>query len=377
MLCFEFGGSLFIIPYKINVHNSDYIMRVKFAPLFVLLTASLLIMQCSPDDSSNSSTSENASQSKKEWAIAIHGGAGTISKDKSDSVVQAYEQALDEALSVGEEILKNGGSALDAVEKTINNLEDNPKFNAGKGAVYTHDAEHELDAAIMVGNTRQAGTITGVKTVKNPISLARLVMEKSKHVMFATGGAEEFADEMGVKRVDNSYFDTESRYESLQRALQEDDQSNKRPRKGGDSPETDLWEHQFGTVGCVAVDQNGQIVAGTSTGGMTNKMYGRVGDVPIIGSGTYASDVVAVSMTGWGEKIMQAVSGHTVSSYMKFRPATLEEAGNYLLDDVLNPGEAGMIAVDNDGNIFMDMNTQGMFRGAADSEGRHEVAIWE
>lgn len=355
-------------------------MHFKFIHFWALAIASLLIMQCSSNNTSDSSSTSNASVSdstaKKEWAIAIHGGAGTISKDKPDSVVQAYEQALDEALSIGEKILSNGGSALDAVEQTINNLENNPKFNAGKGAVFTHDGEHELDAAIMVGNSKDAGAVTGVKSVKNPISLARLVMEKSKHVMFATGGAEQFADEMGVERVDQEYFYTESRYEALQRALQEDGQSSNM-KENNESPETDLWEHQFGTVGCVAVDQNGQIVAGTSTGGMTNKMYGRVGDVPIIGAGTYASEVVAVSMTGWGEKIMRAVSGHTVSSYMKFKPASLEEAGNYLLNDLLNPGEAGMIAVDKDGNIFMDMNTQGMFRGAADSEGKHEVAIWK
>lgn len=317
----------------------------------------------------------NENQQKKEWALAIHGGAGTISKDRPDSVIQAYKDDLSEALSVGEEVLKNGGSALDAVEKVINYLEDNPKFNAGKGAVFTHDGEHELDAAIMVGNTREAGAVTGVKTVKNPISLARLVMEESKHVMFATGGAEKFADEMDVERVDQEYFYTERRYQALKRALESDkDQSLMLDH----SEASDLWdEHKFGTVGCVAVDKEGQIVAGTSTGGMTNKMYGRVGDVPIIGSGTYASDVVAVSMTGWGEKIMRAVSGHTVSSYMKFKEASLEEAGEHLLNEVLDPGDAGMIAVDQYGNIYMNMNTQGMFRGASDSEGYREVAIWE
>lgn len=349
--------------------------------LVQFLTAAIVIfvvMACSKKQEEYSDM--NVNQQKKDWAIAIHGGAGTISREKPDSVLQAYKQALDAALSIGEKILAEGGYSLDAVEQTINYLEDNPRFNAGKGAVFTHDGEHELDAAIMVGNTRQAGTITGVKTVKNPISLARLVMEKSKHVMFAAGGAEEFATEMGVERVDQEYFYTESRYKSLKRALQEDEQSSnleKLNREQGKSPEQDLWDHQFGTVGCVAVDQNGQIVAGTSTGGMTNKMYGRVGDVPIIGSGTYASNVVAVSMTGWGEKIMRAVSGHTVSTYMKFKDATVQEAGDYLLNEVLNPGEAGMIAVDSLGNIYMNMNTQGMFRGAADSEGRHEIAIWE
>lgn len=313
---------------------------------------------------------------KKDWALVIHGGAGTISKDKPDSVVQAYKADLSEALSIGEEILRDGGSARDAVEQVINYLEDNPKFNAGKGAVFTHDGEHELDAAFMVGNTREAGAITGVKTVKNPISLARLVMEKSKHVMFAAEGAEKFADEMGVERVDQEYFYTEHRYRAWRRAIKadSDDQS-----LNLESVEREFLseDKKFGTVGCVALDKNGTLVAGTSTGGMTNKMFGRVGDVPIIGAGTYASDVVAVSMTGWGEKIMRAVSGHTVSSYMKFSSASLEEAGAYLLNEVLDPGDAGMIAVDRYGNTYMNMNTQGMFRGKSDSDGNREVAIWE
>lgn len=315
---------------------------------------------------------------KKDWALVLHGGAGVISQDMPDSVKKAYFADLDEVLTVGEEILKGGGSALDAVEKVINYLENNPKFNAGKGAVFTHDGEHELDAAIMVGNTREAGAITGIKTVKNPISLARLVMENSKHVMFATDGAEKYADKMDVERVDQDYFYTEKRYKSWKRALEREKEGDEQSSLLEQETSAEFYDKdKFGTVGCVAVDKEGQIVAGTSTGGMTNKMYGRVGDVPIIGSGTYASDVVGVSMTGWGEKIMRAVSGHTVSSYMKFKPASLEEAGNYLLQDVLNPGEAGMIAVDKYGNVLMDMNTQGMFRGKSDSEGNREVAIWK
>ncbi|WP_138431240.1 isoaspartyl peptidase/L-asparaginase family protein [Fodinibius saliphilus] len=312
---------------------------------------------------------------KKDWALVIHGGAGTISKDKPDSVVKAYKNDLSEALAVGEEILKNGGSALDAVENVINYLENNPKFNAGKGAVFTHDGGHELDAAMMVGNTREAGTITGVKTVKNPISLARLVMENSKHVMFAGDGAEKYADKFELERVNQDYFFTEHRHKAWKRALKREKQEDAQSSVIDLSPEE--LKQKYGTVGAVAVDKEGQIVAGTSTGGMTNKKFGRVGDVPIIGSGTYASDVVAVSMTGWGEKIMRAVSGHTVSAYMKHKPASIEEAGNYLLEDVLDKGDAGMIGVDKKGNIFMGMNTQGMFRGASDSEGNREVAIWK
>ncbi len=316
-------------------------------------------------------TNERSTTMKKEWAIVIHGGAGVISKNMPDSIRQGYLNDLDEALSVGEEALKNGASSLDAVEQVIRYLEDNPRFNAGKGAVFTHKGTHELDAAIMIGNTREAGAVAGVKTVKNPITLARMVMEQSKHVMLAGAGAEEFAGNMGVERVNQDYFHTEKRFKAWRDAVREE-------VKGKSSllPAADQKDSKYGTVGCVALDKAGVLAAGTSTGGMTNKMYGRVGDVPIIGSGTYADDVVAVSMTGWGEKIMRAVSAHTVSSYMKFRDATLEQAGNYLLNEVLDPGDAGMIAVDRYGNTYMNMNTDGMFRGKSDSEGNREVAIW-
>lgn len=330
------------------------------------LLAVLLMVGCAQESGSEQDTT------KKDWAIVLHGGAGTISKDLPDSVKQSYMDDLGEALSIGEEALANGESSLDVVEMVINYLEDNPKFNAGKGAVFTHEGTHELDAAIMVGNTQNAGAITGVTTVKNPISLARMVMENSKHVMFAGEGAEEYADEMDVERVNQDYFYTEKRYEAYKRAISGDSESSVLKQSGR------YWEDdKYGTVGCVVLDKDGMLVAGTSTGGMTNKMYGRVGDVPIIGAGTYASEVVAVSMTGWGEKIMRAVSGHTVSSYMKFNNSTLKAAGDYLLNDVLEPGDAGMIAVDRYGNMYMNMNTGGMFRAMSDSEGQREVAIWE
>lgn len=339
-----------------------------FGKYFIGLLTIVVFVSCTQSSGEETSKQDTT---QKDWALVLHGGAGTISKDKPDSVVKAYKQDLNEALSIGEEILKNGGSSLDAVESVINYLENNPKFNAGKGAVFTHDGDHELDAAIMAGNTREAGTITGVTSVKNPISLARLVMENSKHVMFAGEGAEKYATEMGVERVNQDYFYTESRYKAWKRSLQREKEN-----KSQSSLMKEVAGTSLGTVGCVALDKNGEIVAGTSTGGMTNKKYGRVGDVPIVGSGTYASDVVGVSMTGWGEKIMRAVSGHTVSAYMKYQPATLDEAGVYLLEDVLNPNEAGMIAVDKYGNTYMNMNTLGMFRGKSDSEGNREVAIW-
>jgi beta-aspartyl-peptidase (threonine type) len=346
----------------------------------------MLVIGCSgnepPETESAEQSNENMEQSEnveqKEWAIVIHGGAGAISEDKPDSIKQAYMNDLDEALTMGEQALSNGEKAVDVVEMVINYMEDNPRFNAGKGAVFTSEGGHELDAAMMVGNSQNAGTITGVTTVKNPISLARKVMENSKHIMFAGEGAEEYAGKMGVERVNQEYFYTEDRYKSYKRAVEQENESDGQQSSLIDRKRSvEYWNQKYGTVGCVVLDKEGTLVAGTSTGGMTNKKYGRVGDVPIIGSGTYASDVVAVSMTGWGERIMEAVSGHTVSSYMKFKDASLEEAGSYLLNDVLQPGDAGMIAVDKYGNTYMNMNTTGMYRGAADSEGKHEVAIWD
>ncbi|MBO6522832.1 MAG: isoaspartyl peptidase/L-asparaginase [Balneolaceae bacterium] len=310
---------------------------------------------------------EEATNAPKEWAIALHGGAGNYPVDASEERTKQYEEALAEALSIGSKILEEGGSALDAVEQTINYLENNELFNAGRGAVFTSEGKNELDAAIMDGSQMNAGAITGVTTVKNPISLARKVMEESTHVFFAAEGAEEFADQTTVERVDPEYFKVERRYEAWKR------------RNAGEGmllegSEDNSWK--FGTVGCVALDKDGNLVAGTSTGGMTNKKFGRVGDVPIIGSGTYADDLVAVSATGWGEKIMLNVSAHTLASYMRFKEATLDESMDYLVNDVLNPKEAGFIAVDKDGNISMETNTGSMFRASADSDGNEVVAIY-
>lgn len=344
---------------------------------YVWMLAILLLTGCAQPEDKQEAAAPSGESSQKDWALVIHGGAGVISKEMPDSVKQSYREDLDKALVIGENILKEGGSSLDAVEQVINYLEDNPRFNAGKGAVFTHEGDHELDAAIMAGNSRDAGAVTGVKTVKNPISLARMVMENSKHVMFAGEGAEQYADEMDVERVNQDYFYTERRYKAWRRAIKEGDAQSSVLKENKSPDMLHYDKEKYGTVGCVALDKEGQLVAGTSTGGMTNKMYGRVGDVPVIGAGTYASEIVAVSMTGWGERIMEAVSGHTVSEYMKHKPATLEEAGNYLLREVLESGDAGMIAVDKYGNTLMDMNTQGMFRGTADSESRREVAIWE
>jgi beta-aspartyl-peptidase (threonine type) len=331
------------------------------------LSISILLLGCQPNPES-----ELPPQAEKEWSIALHGGAGYVSEDMPEDRKQAYMESLEEALSIGSEILENGGSALDAIEKTVNYLEDNELYNAGKGAVFTSEGKNELDAAIMDGSTLNAGAITGVTTVKNPISLARKVMIDSKHIFFSADGAETFADQTDVERVDPEYFYTERRYESLQRALEQEESESSNMLM---TDEEKAW--RYGTVGAVAKDKDGNLAAATSTGGMTNKKYGRVGDVPIIGSGTYANDLVAVSATGWGEKIMLNVSAHTLASYMKFKNATLQQSMDYLVDEVLEPGDAGFIAVDKYGNFSMKTNTGSMFRAATDSDGNKEVGIWD
>lgn len=321
-----------------------------------------------------SNSAENTDEPAVEWALALHGGAGTISKNLPDSVRQQYYDGLEQAVRTGELVLRDGGSALDAVEQVVRNLENNPLFNAGKGAVFTAEGTHELDAAIMDGSTLEAGAITGVTTVKNPISLARNVMEESRHIFFSGQGAETYADQTDIERVENDYFFTQNRYNAWQRAQ---GQSLNTTQKSSPLEREWLIDKKFGTVGAVALDAEGNLAAATSTGGMTNKQFGRVGDVPIIGSGTYANHVAAVSATGWGEKIMQQVSANTIANLVEFGGYTLEGAVNYLLNERLQPDEAGFIAVDSDGNIVMKMNTPGMFRGSVNSIGEQSVMIWE
>lgn len=319
---------------------------------------------------------QQAQNSGPEWALALHGGAGTISKNIPDSLKEQYHAGLEEALRIGEIVLREGGSSLDAVEKVVNSLENNPLFNAGKGAVYTIDGKHELDAAIMDGSTLAAGAVTGLTSVKNPISLARIVMEKSNHIFFSGSGAEEFANETDVERVENEYFNTETRQRQWERSNSGSASSNKEKIEG--PAIFDVVEgSKYGTVGAVAVDVNGKLAAATSTGGMTNKQFGRVGDVPIIGSGTFANHVAAISATGWGEQIMRNVSANTIANYMEFNGSSLHEAMQFVLTERLNPGDAGFIAVDKGGNISMQMNTEGMYRGSVDSQGNRVVMIWE
>lgn len=293
------------------------------------------------------------------WAIAIHGGAGTIPKTLPEAEKQQYLKSLSAALEIGRDALRQGGTSLDAVEKVVRFLEDDPLFNAGKGAVYTNEGTHELDAAIMDGRDLSCGSVASLKTVKNPISLARLVKEKSKHVFMVGAGAEKFAEEMKVERVPNTWFDTPKRYEQWQAALKKE-------------------EKDKDTVGAVALDVHGNLAAATSTGGLTNKRFGRLGDVPVIGAGTYANNrTCAVSATGYGEEFIKHTVAHDISALMEYGGLTLQQAADRVIHEKLKKGDGGVIGVARDGSIALVFNSEGMYRGAADSSGRFEVKIWE
>jgi beta-aspartyl-peptidase (threonine type) len=299
--------------------------------------------------------------SKPDYVLVIHGGAGTIlKKNMSPDKEKKYLAKLSEALTVGSDILKNGGSSIEAVTKTIMVMEDSPLFNAGKGAVFTANGENEMDASIMDGRVLNAGAVAGVKHIKNPILAARMVMEKTEHVLLVGQGAEEMAITKGLELVDSSYFFTESRWNSYLIAK-------------------DKFE-KHGTVGAVALDQFGNLAAATSTGGMTYKMRGRVGDSPIIGAGTYAdNNSCAVSATGHGEHFIRNVVAYDISALMKYNDLSLQQAADEVIMNKLKTqnAEGGIIAVDKNGNISMTFNTAGMYRGYITSEGESEVLIYK
>ncbi|MCW8834243.1 MAG: isoaspartyl peptidase/L-asparaginase [Colwellia sp.] len=314
------------------------------------------------------------------FAIAIHGGAGTIQKSKfTPEKEAAYRAKLSQAVETGYKVLHNGGSSLDAVTAAINVLENSPFFNAGKGAVYTYDETHEMDASIMFGKSRQAGAVAGVKHIENPINLARLVMDESVHVMLSGEGAEQFAKTQGVELVDNKLFDTEHRYKSLLKSkqrMQKAKSKNKDYRAAHDSLEV---EYKVGTVGAVALDSQGNIAAGTSTGGMTNKRFGRIGDSPVIGAGTFADNSsCAVSATGHGEYFIRYNVAADICARVQYQGKTIEQAGQEVIHDVLMPvgGTGGVIIIDKQGNISMPFNTQGMYRGKMSSNTPTYVAIF-
>ena len=299
-------------------------------------------------------TEKNKPQSEvkeSDVAIVIHGGAGTIlKKNMSDEKERLYKEKLKEAISIGYQILKDGGSSLDAVEQTILILENSPLFNAGKGAVFTHDMKNELDASIMDGSNLNAGAVAGVTIIKNPIKAARAVMEESEHVLLGGKGAESFAIAQNIDTVNPSYFYTEKSANSLKRRIKNE---------------------KHGTVGCVALDINGNLAAGTSTGGMTNKKWGRIGDSPIIGAGTYANNkTCAVSCTGWGEFYIRGVVAHDISAMMEYGGLSLKEAAQKVVHEKLTQlgGTGGIIAIDQKGNIAMEFNTKGMYRATIQND---------
>lgn len=323
-----------------------------------------------------------AAQSAKSYVMVIHGGAGTIlKKTMTPEKEAAYRAALQQALEAGYNALQSGRSSLDAVEAAIHVMEDSPLFNAGKGAVFTHDGRNELDASIMNGKTLEAGAVGGVTTIRNPISAARAVMEKSEHVMLVGPGAEKFAQEAGLEIVDPSYFYTQDRWEGLQRALKEDSAKSKLDHSYNKSGRLGIEniDNKFGTVGAVALDKQGNLAAGTSTGGMTNKKYGRVGDSPIIGAGTYANNkTAAISCTGWGEFYIRNVVAHDLSALMEYKGLSVKAAGQTVIDKVgAMGGDGGLIALDKKGNIAMPFNTAGMYRGAVTKDGKIEIHIYK
>jgi beta-aspartyl-peptidase (threonine type) len=287
-----------------------------------------------------------------------------IPKSISEAERDAYLKSLSQALAAGRDVLAAGGTSLDAVEKVVRVLEDDPLFNAGRGAVFTHEGTHELDAAIMDGRDLSCGSVAALRTVKNPISLARMVKERSPHVFMVGEGAEKFAAEMKVERVENSYFSTPKRREQWQEALRKERQ--------------ETAEKDRDTVGAVALDRHGNLAAATSTGGMTNKRFGRLGDVPVIGAGTYANNrTCAISATGHGEEFIKHTVAHDISALMEYGGLSLQQAAERVIHQKLKPGDGGVIGIARDGSLALVFNSEGMYRGAADSNGRFEVKIWE
>ncbi|KAA2243467.1 isoaspartyl peptidase/L-asparaginase [Chitinophaga agrisoli] len=317
------------------------------------------------------------------YVMVIHGGAGTILKaNMTPEKEAAYKAGLEQALKAGYAVIQRGGASLDAVEAAIKVMEDNPLFNAGKGAVFTNEGKNEMDAAIMNGKTLAAGSVAGVTVIKNPITAARAVMEKSQHVMLAGRGAEQFAKEAGLEIVDPSYFYTEDRWKGLLRVKAAD---SAKTQLDHDDHKTSLLgienkDSKFGTVGAVALDKQGNLAAATSTGGMTNKKFGRIGDAPIIGAGTYANNATcAISCTGWGEFFIRLCVAKTVSDLMEYKGLTVQQATHELIMQKVPAlgGDGGLIAIDKNGNIAMPFNTAGMYRGSVTADGKIEVKIYK
>lgn len=344
--------------------------------LSIALVLMLGLAACGGEPDTNNDTNTAAGNgAEAPIGIAIHGGAGTMDRDAmSEEEEAAYHAKLEEALNAGHAILADGGSSLDAVQAAIRVMEDSPLFNAGRGSVFTSDERIEMDAAIMDGRTRNAGALTGVRTIRHPIDLARQIMDNSPHVFFSGEGAETFGHNAGLETMEPAWFETESRREALHRMQEENAEQGEefRSERPGD-------DYKLGTVGAVALDRDGNLAAGTSTGGMTNKRFGRIGDVPIVGAGTYANNATgAFSATGHGEYIMRAVTTHDISARMAYLDLSIEEAMRQVVHEELVEmgGSVGVIGIDSDGNISQQFNTSGMYRGYINSEGETHTAIF-
>lgn len=328
-------------------------------------------------------TDSKINHNQNRVAIAIHGGAGTILKENMSAEVEAaYIKTLTQAIEQGYEQLLLGKDGTDAVISAIKHMENSALFNAGVGAVYTFDGVHELDASIMHGLNKQAGAVSGITTIKHPILAALIVMQKSDHVMLTAKGAETFSVLHGLETVDNSYFNTTRRFDALQKAKSRIIEASSNVKDDFKTPQ-DLLSYQdykFGTVGAVVLDKNGNLVSGTSTGGMTAKRYGRVGDSPIIGAGTYADNhSCAVSATGHGEYFIRHNVASDICARVKYQSISVKEAANTVIFDVLNKdsGSGGVIAIDSKGNIAMPFNTAGMYRASIDTKGNLTVSIYK
>jgi L-asparaginase / beta-aspartyl-peptidase len=337
-------------------------MKLKSFIISGLLLLIILISSCK-SEKGEQAQSKPLETSRPEYVLVIHGGAGTMSREEmTKEREKKFRDKLNESLEAGEEILKNGGSSLEAVKAAIIIMEDSPLFNAGKGAVFTNKKTVELDASVMDGRDLSAGAIAAVSDIKNPIKAAFAVMEKSEHVLLAGEGASLFAKEMGLEIVDNSYFHTKARLDALEILIEQEKQE------------------KHGTVGAVALDKEGNLAAATSTGGRSNKKYGRIGDSPIIGAGNYANNnTCAVSGTGHGEYFMKYVVGFDISALMEYKGLTLNEAAELVINKKLVEagGEGGVIAVDKNGNVSMPFNTTGMYRGYVKSTGEKEISIFK
>jgi beta-aspartyl-peptidase (threonine type) len=314
----------------------------------------------------------NTKSQPRPVALVIHGGAGVIERDMLGAEDErAIHADLGKALDAGHAVLGRGGSALDAVEAAVRALEDSPRFNAGHGAVFDADGRHELDASVMEGHTRRAGAVAGVTSIRNPVSLARAVMEHSPHVLLVGAGAKDFADTRSdIEQVPNAYFDTPHRRRELE-------QAQARERADADAAEN-LKGKYFGTVGAVALDADGHIATATSTGGMTNKRWGRVGDTPLVGAGTWADERCGISGTGWGEFFIRCAVAHDIAARVAYRGDTLQAATDAVILGAVPDlgGDGGAIALDRDGNIVMSFNTSGMYRGWVRPDGTRGTAIF-